>query len=402
MSKLEEKEIRLHYLKAKMAISQGNCEEMKRIVQECPECINITTYMAGTLLHVASFEGTPDMIEFLIQLGSNINRIEDERSPICEAVSNGLIDNVKKLIELGAELKGDICVSDPLIIAIYNDSQEIAKLLIDAGIDLTYQFKTRDNPWWDTLSYSEYYGRTEISKMIKEKLDADGIKIEDIPPKIEDKQNTDEEIVYFEDYLEKYLGKISYSYTNTELLKKFWRGKKQVINDVEISIAIIMPDKDRDYITLITSGMSMEPMAEDSNGVVKYAEIMMKLPADWKVDEELLKDDENNWPLYMLSKVAYLSHISEAGYINNKVIVPYGIPKVPNYFYGDKEFTCVMLCKSEDIPPYVIDNETVIDFFTLIPITEEEAALAKQKGNEAVKDMLPDGEIVNIERDYLC
>lgn len=61
-----------------------------------------------------------------------------------------------------------------------------------------------------------------------------------------------------------------------------------------------------------------------------------------------------------------------------------------------------MLCKSEDIPPYVMDNETVINFYTLISITEEEAVLAKQKGNETVKNMLQDGNGVNIEREYLC
>lgn len=397
---LSQEEIRLAFIRAKMAIKKNNYDEMKRIVESFPECINNTSTPDGTLLHTAAAKGSTEMIEYLVEKKSDINRIENEWSPICYAVSKKKIDNVEKLIELGAELNGKTSVNNPLIVAIYDNSIEISKILIDAGIDLTYQFKSKENSWWDTLSYAKYYERNEIVQLIENKLDKNNMKIENIKHEI-NKNKYIKKYEYFEDYIEDYLGPIEYVYSNEELLETFWNGKKQVINDVEIEINVILP-KGKNYLIFITSGMSAKPMAEDANGIARYAEVMIKLPRNWIKGAELLINKKYNWPLKILSKTAYLGHINETGYISEKVIIPYGIPGgASDYFDWDKDFTSVMLCKAEDIPSYEIDENTKIDFFSIIPISEEEEILVKEKGSNAVKQMLSNGEIVDMEREYL-
>lgn len=398
MNKLSQDDIEEYYLKASYTIKAREFEETKKCIEECPECINFNKY-DELLLHLAAQRGTPELIEILIKRGGNINEVAKEWSPLHYAVSFNKIDNVKKLIELGAEVNSETSVNSPLIGAIYEDSLEMVKILVEAGADITYQYKTRDNPWWDALSYAKYYKRKEIYKYLEKQLKEKGIKIKDIPPKVAEPPKVKE--IYFEDYIEKYLGSIAESYTEEELLKQFWGGQKQVKNGVRIDIHLIMPSKDRDYITLITAGMSQEPMAETDIGL-KYAEVMMKLPKYWKTGKALLTNEQYNWPLKILTKTAYLGHLIPGAYIDEEVMIPYGNPNgAPDYFDWDKEFTTVMLCKSEDIPTYEVDAKTNIQFFTLIPISEEEKELVKEKGSEAVKKMLQSGEVVDMDREYL-
>lgn len=169
---------------------------------------------------------------------------------------------------------------------------------------------------------------------------------------------------------------------------------------VSIDINIINPTPERNYITLITSGMSEYPM-EYVNGEYKYAELIIKLPHDWKLDEESCKDEENYWPIRMLRLIGHLPHLN-SGYINEEVIVPHGEPDEPPYPFTEETWlSSLMLCKAEDIPPYVFEDGAKIDFFTLVPITIDEEPLVQEEGSNNVMHMLPSKDVVDLNRDYL-
>ena len=77
-------------------------DALKNCIDKCPEC---TEYRhEGTLLHTAAASGTPEMIEYIVKNGGiiNLNHVEKEWTPICWAIAEKKMDNVKKLIELGA------------------------------------------------------------------------------------------------------------------------------------------------------------------------------------------------------------------------------------------------------------------------------------------------------------
>ncbi len=395
-------ELELHYLNASIAIEDDDLEKLKKEVQEYPKCLEYSNSSEGTLLHWAAYNGNPKMIEFLVQSGADINRVEDECTPIVCATMEDKIDNVQMLLQLDAILDSENSVENPLIAAIVNNNEEIAKLLIDSGIDLTIQYSTRDDDWWDVLSYARYRGCDEIAEMILQKLEEDGIDYDSIVPLTdEDFEDEDEDIVYMEDYYAKKLGTIHAEYDEVDIQKKIYDGEIRLTSEIGLYIDVIMPDENRDYVTLVTTGMSEVAMAETDDGL-KFAELMMKLPADWDVSLEEMNDSEKNWPFRMLLKTAHLGHKFPGSYVSEKVVIPSGNPNDAILcFDGETELSSVMLCKSEDIPPLKANEEVTIEFFTLIPITEAEAELVRNKGSEAVKQKLPKGELVDMEREYL-
>ena len=399
-----EKDIEDNFIRATIAIEDNDINLLKKYINEHEELIKYGDKVDGTLLHYAAYKGTPEMIEYLVEKGSDIDRIERSWSPLCSAIFKERIENVKKLIELGANLNNKVSESNPLICTMTGrrgERSEIAKLLIEAGADVTIQFKPRSNDWWDALSFAKFYGCKKIYKMILKKMKKDGIDYDSIPPMPEESNMENEEIV-LPDIYEKYLGKIAKYYNESDLQKKIYDGKIRIISDLDdFDIAVIMPDENRDYITLATLGMSSIAMAETDEGE-KFAELIMKLPSDFDVSEEGLTNMENNWPFRMMIKTAHLAHMYEGQYIDESVVIPSGNPNdAVLYFAEDSKVSSVMLCKSEDIKPLKVDDTMTIDFFTLIPITEGEGKLVGKIGSEGLKEKLPKGEVTDLYRKYL-
>ena len=412
MKKTSEQMEKIHknYVKCRVAIELlEDFDRLKQMVKEYPECIQYDDD-GETLMHIAAKYGTPEMIEYLYHLGSDINRIYSEKTPVCYAVMENKTDNVKMLLKLGAEINSKTSVGNPMFDAVLEKNTEIAELLIDAGIDLTIQYAPRDRIWWDALSFAEYYHADEIAEMILEKFEKDGTDYDSIIPLTEEEyeasRDDDEEDDYdieiaMEEYYEEHLGEIGPTYDEFEIQEQVY-GDIRMTDRLDLYVDVIMPDETRNYITLITIGMSGYPMAETDDGY-KYAELMMKLPPDWDVSEASLSDMTKNWPFRMLIKTAHLAHRFERKYVDETTVIPSGNPNdAILYFDGDTELSSVMLCRSEDIPPFEVDEETTVDFFTLIPITEGEAELVKKTGSEAVKNRLPKGEIVDMDREYLA
>ena len=82
--------------------------------------------------------------------------------------------------------------------------------------------------------------------------------------------------------------------------------------DMHIDIAMIPPHEGRNYYTLCTIGAGAYRMNVDSESRVKHqqpehSEFMIYLPADWKLDDESLKDESNYWPIRLLKNTARLS-----------------------------------------------------------------------------------------------
>lgn len=82
---------------------------------------------------------------------------------------------------------------------------------------------------------------------------------------------------------------------------------------LRIDLLHVAPTAAKDYHTLITCGMSAEPMAvpEEYAGIAganSYAELMLCLPPDWPLDGDRFKEEANYWPLGWLRHLATLPH----------------------------------------------------------------------------------------------
>jgi hypothetical protein len=70
---------------------------------------------------------------------------------------------------------------------------------------------------------------------------------------------------------------------------------------VHIDVHIVEPTEERNFYTLVTSGMSDLPMAAPEGAEeFRYAELLIALPPDWPMGDDEWKQDENFWPIWML------------------------------------------------------------------------------------------------------
>ena len=370
------------------AIRNDDVDNLKQLLNGHLEYLDYDNKSQGTYMYIAAWKGAIECMKYLLSLGENINRqsLAYGKNALNKAASSNQPDMVKFLLENGAKIDINSAETNPLFAAIYKRSAECVKILLDAGIDVTVDYK--DGPG-DAYTYARNYSSDEIVLLIQDKLKESGISIQNEMKKEKHIMLKEDDGTKIINYMQKYLGNFD------GVISEIVPGSK-----VSININIINPTSERNYITLITTGMSEYPM-EYVDGEYKYAELIIKLPPDWKLDQESCKHEENYWPIRMLRLLGHLPHLNP-GYINEQVIVPHGEPDEPPYPFTEKTWlSSLMLCKAEDIPPYVFEDGTKIDFFTLVPITVDEEALVKEKGSNNVMHMLKSKDVVDLERDYL-
>ena len=169
---------------------------------------------------------------------------------------------------------------------------------------------------------------------------------------------------------------------------------------VSVNIHIIPPSVNKDFVTLVTTGMSDEPMDySNEEGVFKYAELLLKLSSSWLIEKESMKDQDHYWPLGWLRKVAHIPHMYE-GWLEEGVILPNGEPPQP--FASNTKLSCIMVCRSQEPElDNVYTKQGNINIYTLVPIYEEERNLALEKGHDyLLKRMSEEGisDVLDIDR----
>ena len=79
--------------------------------------------------------------------------------------------------------------------------------------------------------------------------------------------------------------------------------------DIHVDICVVPPSEERDYYTLVTMGMGAHRMnvpEELAEYKLERAELAIALPADWKLDQESMKDERWYWPIRLLKSLARL------------------------------------------------------------------------------------------------
>lgn len=152
----------------------------------------------------------------------------------------------------------------------------------------------------------------------------------------------------------------------------------EILSDiVHIDIGIIPPAEGRDYTVLYTSGMSdlsmtmPEGMPEKDKERLSRAELMMLLPADWKLDEEAFKDERNYWPVRALKTAARFPHEYETWFAHGHDL-QFTEPCEP---FADNTGLCALLFAypdEEELKGFTASDGMYINIYTVIPIYEEE------------------------------
>lgn len=178
----------------------------------------------------------------------------------------------------------------------------------------------------------------------------------------------------------------------------------ELISDtVHIDVHHVKPTKERPFHTLITSGMSdlamNVPKEVDST---RYMELMVTLPENWKIDEESFKDEIWYWPIRQLKYLARFPHKYET-WLGWGHTIPNGDPA--ENFADNTDLSGVIILPSINVTneffELKIDENKIIEFFSIVPLYNEEMNLKLAKGTDLLLEKFDKNsvsDVINISR----
>lgn len=165
--------------------------------------------------------------------------------------------------------------------------------------------------------------------------------------------------------------------------------------DIHVDICLIPPDNNRNYHTLVTMGMGAHKMnvpPELAEYKLERAELLITLPADWKIPEQ---DEKRYWPIRLLKSTARLP-------INCDTWLGWGHTVDNQKPYADNTGFCGAML----IDPMVgkgncchLPNGEEVNFYQLLPIYRNEMNFKIEHGaEELLKLMSETSFVVDINR----
>ena len=159
---------------------------------------------------------------------------------------------------------------------------------------------------------------------------------------------------------------------------------------VHVDVHVVAPTDDRPYYTLVTSGMSDLPMTVP-NGYdnLAYAEVVMCLPQDWKLDVESMRDVRNSWPVDCLRHVARFPHQYKTWMGDGHTVT---MTNPPTPFCEGVPFTSLLLSRPKTVSKkfwYLTDiDNKIINFYSLIPLFPHETEFKLKDGAKKLEALL--------------
>jgi hypothetical protein len=179
---------------------------------------------------------------------------------------------------------------------------------------------------------------------------------------------------------------------------------------VHIDVHWIKPSANYPFHILVTSGMSdlamHVPDEMENKEAYERAELMVVLPADWKIGEEEFQDDNNYWPVYFLKRLARFPHEYKT-WLGYGHTIPNGIEAedIANTGFGCMLLLPPMLSFDEEFLELKTKDGNLINFYAMIPVYKEEMDYKLEEGTDALLDLFDEygiSELVDIDRPNVC
>lgn len=306
---------------------------------------------------------SPNLVSTLFDFGADINAPVGSNDPegVIELTCLGgpvKLNAARRLLELGAKINFDTpngvrCRT--LIFAISKGSLEMVKLLIQYGA----AFNSPERGL-TALDHATTRGQSEIAEYLRSIGGKTAKEMGWIPPPPAPEPEL------------------------TQVMNEFFEAEFvsppmatiQGLLDSDPSIAIHVIDDGYQYI-LQTEGIASTPIpVEPGDEEYQFIEIELILPCDWPVGEELLKTDENAWPVTWLRRLAMHPHQSAIP-ITKLFFYPNGSPPKP--FASNTELSVWMLMQAPREPLYISDDKQIV-IFRAVPLYKEEYDLVQKHG----------------------
>jgi len=161
---------------------------------------------------------------------------------------------------------------------------------------------------------------------------------------------------------------------------------------VHIDVHVVAPKPDRDFYTLVTSGMSDKPMKAPRQAEgLEYSELMLCLPSNWTMKEFDVMSQETwnrDWPVIWLRQLARFPHQYKTWLFWGHS-APNGDPAMP--FTPETKLCGWVLLE----PQLVSDQFKVMTsedgrktlFHAAVPVYREEMDLKLREGAEKLQEL---------------
>lgn len=243
-----------------------------------------------------------------------------------------------------------------------DDNDELKKRILERA-QVSFARAMNMNPSEDFLEAADMY-MEKIECMLDELYGGD------IEEEIAPEMYTDEEIDAIEEHIKEYFGDFPTIF------------HELVSPDIHCDIYIVPPTEKRNYYTLITVGMGahlMDIPKELDAEELGRAELLICLPADWKVGENA---EEWFWPISLLKGLSRLP-------INCETWLGWGhTVDNGNTFAENTELCGSLLIYPEDVEKgadrCVLPSGETVNFFEVIPIYREEMMFKRDNDTHAL------------------
>jgi len=347
---------------------EKKAKERVRLVEQFPELLGFD-YGNGTLLHWAASRTLPELIEYAISKGMDVNDVNDlDSTPLSIAADRVAKDAVACLLRNGADPNvGHGKHATAIVDAVIAGHLNIVKILIDHGADVNATYRASDNgESINPLSFAEDYGHKEIAALLREHgavlPDRSG---DPAPPR-----------TFRDDVLEHAAGHIG-------PIERLALHENVLLGVVSVSVHIISPDKERKYRTLLTTGVSEFPMRPPSGDATnECAELMIRLPEDWQVDQASVRQDAKSiWPVHWLRMCSHAIH-DDGLWLGDGLVIP-----APRQVPDDWPFAGFLITPS-GLPRIACEDGRQVTIYMIEPIHQAELDLAIQQGIKALIERL--------------
>lgn len=160
-----------------------------------------------------------------------------------------------------------------------------------------------------------------------------------------------------------------------------------VSDTVHIDVHVVPPTPTRNSTVLFTSGMSALPMNVPKGAEeFRFAELMVMLPADWKLDQAAFEDERWYWPVRWLKMLARLPHTYDS-WIGFGHTIPNGEPPEP--FYPGCPFVGVLTVPPITVAPDALAIDTdrgPIRLYAVVPLHRDEMDFKLAEGLDPLLD----------------
>lgn len=158
----------------------------------------------------------------------------------------------------------------------------------------------------------------------------------------------------------------------------------EIVPTLEVAIHAVPARPERNPLILFTTGMSDRPQNVPAGAdEYRYTELMARLPGDWPMDTQALRDENNFWPFRWLRQLAAYPHDHDTWLGGPYPIIANDEPPQP--LAPKTKLSCLMLLREDEEAGTVsCQDGRQIALYSFSPLYTEERDLEMAQGINAL------------------